>query len=422
MGSIDPSGIDLSTFQLTRAIYRLWQCYEESILVGATPLTWSYFSDLFLREFVPQTHWDALCAEFKQLHHRGMTMSEYTMRFIHLSRHAPALVSIVRERVHGFIEGFAYNLKFGMARELETETPFHQVVEITRRLERIRGLERESKKPCGPGGSTGPYFGSRARHSSFSATSTRGSYIGYYSHPRQFSQPRQQRGCFECGDTRHMVRDCPRLWAGVPQQGTQAMIPSPVATSPAQPTRDRSHDSLDAPIYVSTPVGDSITMDRVYRSCLVTIGGYETRVDLLLLHMLVFYIDLEGCLFRWSEEYEESFHKLKTALTITPVLALPSAWGSYRVYCDASRVGIGCVLMQDGRVIVYASHHLKPYEKNYPVHDLELAAIVHVLKIWRHYLYGVSCEVFTNHRTLVPIQEKRLKLEEMKVVRATKGL
>ena len=70
------------------------------------------------------------------------------------------------------------------------------------------------------------------------------------------------------------------------------------------------------------------------------------------------------------------------------------------VYCDASRVGLVCVLMQKGRVIAYASRQLKVNEKNYPIHDLELAAVVFALKIWRHYLYGVHCEVFTDHRSL----------------------
>ncbi|XP_070039953.1 uncharacterized protein [Nicotiana tomentosiformis] len=88
----------------------------------------------------------------------------------------------------------------------------------------------------------------------------------------------------------------------------------------------------------------------------------------------------------------ESFRKLKTTLTTTPILVLPTGSESYTVYCDASRIGLGVVLMQDGRVITYASRELKVYEKIYPVHDLELAAIVHALKILRHYLNGVQCE------------------------------
>ena len=70
------------------------------------------------------------------------------------------------------------------------------------------------------------------------------------------------------------------------------------------------------------------------------------------------------------------------------------------VYCDASRQGLGCVVMQAGKVIAYASRQLKEYEQRYPTHDLELAAVVFALKIWRHYLYGDKCEIYTDHKSL----------------------
>ena len=70
------------------------------------------------------------------------------------------------------------------------------------------------------------------------------------------------------------------------------------------------------------------------------------------------------------------------------------------VYSDASYQGLGCVLMQHGRVVAYASRQLKPYERNYPTHDLELAAVVFALKIWRHFLFGETCEIFTDHKSL----------------------
>jgi len=83
------------------------------------------------------------------------------------------------------------------------------------------------------------------------------------------------------------------------------------------------------------------------------------------------------------------------------------------VYCDASHIGLGAVLMQDGRVIAYAMRQLKVHEKNYLVHDLELRAIVHALKIWRPYLYGVSCEVFTDHQSLQYLfKQKDLNLRQ----------
>ncbi|KAM2369065.1 hypothetical protein ACFXTH_046545 [Malus domestica] len=78
----------------------------------------------------------------------------------------------------------------------------------------------------------------------------------------------------------------------------------------------------------------------------------------------------------------------------------PDDSGDFEVYSDASLNGLGCVLMQQGRVIAYASRQLKPHEINYPTHDLELAAIIFALKIWRHYLYGEKCKIFTDHKSL----------------------
>ena len=108
----------------------------------------------------------------------------------------------------------------------------------------------------------------------------------------------------------------------------------------------------------------------------------------------------KDCKFVWSDKCEEAFQTLKGRLTTAPVLTLPDGSDSYDVYSDASKNGLGCVLMQNGKVIAYASRQLKPYEANYPPHDLELAAIVFALKIWRHYLYGVKCRIFTDHKSL----------------------
>nr|GEX95778.1 reverse transcriptase [Tanacetum cinerariifolium] len=92
--------------------------------------------------------------------------------------------------------------------------------------------------------------------------------------------------------------------------------------------------------------------------------------------------------FVWNEERENSFEELKQRLVSAPILTLPSGLDGFQIYSDASKKGLGCVLMQHGKVIAYASRQLKPYEVNYPTHDLELAAVVFALKIWRHYLYG----------------------------------
>ena len=79
--------------------------------------------------------------------------------------------------------------------------------------------------------------------------------------------------------------------------------------------------------------------------------------------------------FVWSEQCQESFEQLKEKLTSSPILVLPDIWKDFVIYCDASRQGLGGVLMQDGKVVAYASRQLRPHEENYPTHDLELAEI-----------------------------------------------
>ena len=89
--------------------------------------------------------------------------------------------------------------------------------------------------------------------------------------------------------------------------------------------------------------------------------------------------------YAWSEECEQSFQKLKNRLTTTPGLVLLTLGVEYVIFSDVSRQGMGCVLMQNGRVIAYVFQQLKKHETNYPTHDLELAAMVFALKIWRQY-------------------------------------
>ena len=108
----------------------------------------------------------------------------------------------------------------------------------------------------------------------------------------------------------------------------------------------------------------------------------------------------KGVKFEWDDKCQSSFERLKEILVEAPVLIQPTSGRDYTVYSDASRIGFGCVLMPDGKVVAYASRQLKRHEQNYPTHDLELAAVVFALKIWRHYLYGEKCRIFTDHKSL----------------------
>ena len=104
--------------------------------------------------------------------------------------------------------------------------------------------------------------------------------------------------------------------------------------------------------------------------------------------------------FQWLDDYEKSFEEFKTRLATTPVLTLPEGSGGHVIYCDASRVCLGCVLMQWDKFIIYISRQIKVHVKTYPTHDFKLAAEVFALKVSRYYLYGVHVDVFTNHKSL----------------------
>ncbi|XP_070050632.1 uncharacterized protein [Nicotiana tomentosiformis] len=215
-----------------------------------------------------------------------MTVSEYAVQFSDLSRHALALVSTVRERVRRFIEGFNYGIRFSIARELEIDTPYRQVVKIAWMLEGMLGREREdmeAKRPRGTGGFNGGHTAATTRHgrgcvshpvhSGLPASSgipfLPKSQVAHFAQPfssappvwgafsgqsnrlglSQSQLPRPSGACFEYGDTRHMVRDCPILRKGAPPQTTQApqiqsgpqtsqaMVAAPVVAPPIKLAR-----------------------------------------------------------------------------------------------------------------------------------------------------------------------------------------
>ncbi|GJV72624.1 reverse transcriptase domain-containing protein [Tanacetum coccineum] len=109
----------------------------------------------------------------------------------------------------------------------------------------------------------------------------------------------------------------------------------------------------------------------------------------------------------WGDKQDEAFRILKEKLCNALVLALPDGPNDFVVYCDASKQGFGCVLMQRGKVIAYASRELKTHEKNYTTHYLELGAVVFAFKIWRHYLYGMKSVIYTDHKSLQCIFDQK---------------
>ena len=121
----------------------------------------------------------------------------------------------------------------------------------------------------------------------------------------------------------------------------------------------------------------------------------------------------KGVKFEWTDRCEGSFQILKEKLTSAPVLTLPEGNEGFEVYSVASHQGLGCLLMQHKRVVAYASRQLKKHELNCPTHDLELAAVIFALKTWWHYLYGATCQIFTDHKSLKYLfTQKELNLRQ----------
>ncbi|GKD15391.1 putative reverse transcriptase domain-containing protein, partial [Tanacetum coccineum] len=115
----------------------------------------------------------------------------------------------------------------------------------------------------------------------------------------------------------------------------------------------------------------------------------------------------------YYRRFIENISKIAKSLTILTQKSLPDGPEDFVVYCDESGIGLGCVLMQRGKVIAYASRQLKIHEKNYTTHDLELGAVVFALKIWRHYLYGTKSVIYTDGNSLQHIfSHKELNIRQ----------
>nr|GEY47752.1 putative reverse transcriptase domain-containing protein [Tanacetum cinerariifolium]GEY47772.1 putative reverse transcriptase domain-containing protein [Tanacetum cinerariifolium] len=108
-----------------------------------------------------------------------------------------------------------------------------------------------------------------------------------------------------------------------------------------------------------------------------------------------------------GKDEEEAFQLLKQKLCCAPILVLPEGTEDFVVYCDASLKGSRAVLMQREKVIAYASRQLRTHKENYMTHNLELGAVVFALRLWRHYLYGKKCLVYTDHKSLQYILDQK---------------
>ena len=144
------------------------------------------------------------------------------------------------------------------------------------------------------------------------------------------------------------------------------------------------------------------------RSFLGLAGYYKRFIeDFSWLAALMTRLTRKEVKFVWDDSCERAFKELKRRLTLAPIFIVSKREQRYTMYCDASKDGLGCVLIQSRKVVAYGSRKLKNHDQNYPSHDMELAAVVFALKIWHHYLYGEQFEVFSDHKSLKYIFTQR---------------
>ncbi|XP_070040181.1 uncharacterized protein [Nicotiana tomentosiformis] len=338
--------------------------------------------------------------KFEQLQQGQMSVTDYEARFSALSRHALMILPTEAERVHRFVACLHISIQATMAREVKMWTSYELVVEISRRIEGARQRSREQvmrdKRFRYYGEFRGTPSGGRA---------IQGSSSGYSGPQGQTSSqhPIAPKSYYECGDPSHMRRFCPMLRDRPVQQGQQPMITTPVAPLAVRPPKGggqikaRQFDDPHLMVLGETvsPMKGIIRFGRKGKFSLRFIGPFEV---LRRIGEVAYELALPPSVLGVHPVFYEfpRFSKL-----------LSSVRGRIFIYCITfDKINQKSALFrwsddcEEGRVIAYASRQLKPPEKNYPVYDLELAAIVHALNIWRHYLYGVSCEVCTDNCSL----------------------
>ncbi|XP_070005077.1 uncharacterized protein [Nicotiana sylvestris] len=302
MGIVESSGVSFNAFQLRGVAYQWWLTYELDSPVDEASLTWTPFSSMFLREYVPQSLRDAWSVEFEQLRQGSMIVSEYAVGFNDLDRHAPVLVSIVRERreakrsqelshysgaraptvVH---HGRGY-----VSRPIYSALPAASGIPAPPRPHEPYYAPLVSSVPSARGAITGPQAMITAPPATPPTQPARGGGWGGRGCPRGGGQARYyalpariEVVAFDSIIT-SIVPVCHRDASVLFDLGfTYSYMSSYFASH-----LGISQDSLSSPIYVSTFVGHSLVVDHMYRSCLITLSSFETIADLLFISMVDF--------------------------------------------------------------------------------------------------------------------------------------
>ncbi|KAH0728078.1 hypothetical protein KY284_003943 [Solanum tuberosum] len=406
----DTDWVELAAYQL-KDVARTWfEQWKGGRVENAPPASWAGFEEAFLGHFFPRELKDAKVREFLTLKQESLGVHEYSLKFTQLSCYGSEIGADMRNILSLFVARLSrLSSKEGRAampiKDIDISrlmVYMHQVEE-----EKLRDREEFRNKRAMNGNESGlqkgEFNGQNSKDFKARPTQSSGSMAQGGSLFPACARCRRTHsgkcrdghtGCFKCVQEGHFMKECPKNKQGhivscggikIDARKIEAVQNWPRPTSP-------------------TEIWSFLGLAGYYRR---SVEGFSSIASPLtkLTHKTV--------KFQWSEASEKRFQEMKKRLISAPVLTLPEGTQGFVVYCDASRIGWGCVSMQNAKVIDYASRQLKVHEKNYPTHDLELAVVVFVLKIWRHYLYGVHVDVFADHRSLqYVLTQKELDLRQ----------
>ena len=326
-------------------------------------MSWAQFKEEFTDKFVPASYRDTKAEEFFRLEQGTFSVTNYERSFSELFRHVPFSKEDEVSKINRFAVGLSSEIWTTVASTAHTQ--YGQVVEATVRDERSMGLK------------------SQATHSQ--------------------RQKRSGLTWVQGGSSKQLG-----FWIDSVTFLGHIVFAEGISVDPQK---------VEAILNWKPPT--SVTEIRSFQGLA---GYYRKFVEgFSKIATPLTKLTRKEEPFLWSEACQQSFDELKRRLTSAPVLTLPSGQDGFVVYCDASRQGLGCVLMQNDKVIAYASRQLKKHEQNYPTHDLELAAVIFALRIWKHYLYGVPCRIFTNHKSWQYLfTQKELNMRQMRWIELIK--
>ncbi|XP_070008038.1 uncharacterized protein [Nicotiana sylvestris] len=283
------------------------------------PPTWEEFEGAFMANFIPEEDREAKATEFEQLKQGNKSVQEYYMEFIRLAKHAPHMVKTEKAKIHRFIGSLAYHIKDTTSVAAVGMTAFSSVVGFSKNLERDRQQRREEKEHNKKAQTAGRFNGTSSgggrdssNKKSLAPSQSSHQSGGGSSFRRQCKL--EFHGCYHCGDIGHIKANCPKLRRNFSGGSTRPSSSSATAVAPPQAHGSHNQtkheagrgstfsyvtpyfainlglepEQLSEPFLVSTPVGESVKVTRVYTGCIVSLQGRNIKADLIELEMVDF--------------------------------------------------------------------------------------------------------------------------------------